>query len=77
MILKLIQVWVTWLFYIYVKQHCMGTYAEIAAPHISDILSDIFNELFWTGVFPQRLKYAFVLPLQKGGSELLVTNYTV
>ena len=48
---------------------------KIAAPHISDILSDIFNKSFLTGVFPQKLKYAFVLPLHKGGSKLLVTNY--
>ena len=34
-------------------------------PHISDILSDIFNKSFLTGVFPQKLKYAFVLPLHK------------
>ena len=28
---------------------------KIAAPHISDILSDIFNKSFLTGVFPQKL----------------------
>ena len=48
---------------------------KMAALYISGILSDIFNKSFLTGVFPQKLKYAFVLPLHKGGSKLLVTNY--
>ena len=47
----------------------------MAAPYTSDILSDIFNKSFFTGVFPQNLKYSFVLPLHKGGSKLVVTNY--
>ena len=36
---------------------------KIAPPYISDILSDIFDKSFLTGVFPQKLKYDFVLPL--------------
>ena len=48
---------------------------KMAALYISDILSDTFNKSFLTGVFPQKLKYAFVLPLHKGGSKFLVTKY--
>ena len=48
---------------------------KMAAPYISDILNDTLNKSFLTGVFPQKLKYAFALPLHKGGSKLLVTSY--
>ena len=48
---------------------------KILGPHISTILSNIFNKSFSSGVFPHKLKYAFVLPLHKGGSKLIVSNY--
>ena len=48
---------------------------KVAGPYISTILSDIFNKSFFSGVFPQKLKYAFVLPLFKGGSKLVLPNY--
>ena len=48
---------------------------KLVGPHISIILSNIFNKSFSRGVFPHKLKYAFVLPLHKGGSKLIVSNY--
>ena len=42
---------------------------------ISSPLSDIINESFSTGVFPERLKLAKVLPLHKGNSKLETNNY--
>ena len=48
---------------------------KIVGPHISMILSYIFNKSFSSGAFPPKLKYAFVLPLHKGGSKLIVSNY--
>ena len=48
---------------------------KLSAPYISDMLSHIFNKSFSEGIFPQKLKYAFVLPLHKSGSKLLLTNY--
>ena len=48
---------------------------KVAGPYISTIFSDIFNKSFSNGVFPQKLKYAFVLPLFKGGSKLVLSNY--
>ena len=32
---------------------------KVAGPYISTILSDIFNKSFSSGVFPQKLKYAY------------------
>ena len=48
---------------------------KLSLAYISPILSNIFNKSFLDGIFPQKLKYAFVLPLHKGGSKLLLTNY--
>ena len=47
---------------------------KLVGPHISIILSNIFNKSFSSCVFPRKLKYAFVLPLHKGGSKLIVSN---
>ena len=48
---------------------------KLSSAYISPILSNIFNKSFLDGIFPQKLKYAFVLPLHKCGSKLLLTNY--
>ena len=48
---------------------------KLVGPHISIILSNIFNKSFSSGVFPHKLTYAFVLPLHKSGSKLIVSNY--
>ena len=48
---------------------------KISPNYIANIFSHIFNKSFLDGIFPQKLKYAFVLPMHKGGSKLLLTNY--
>ena len=37
--------------------------------------TDIFNESFKTGIFPDLPKLAHVTPIHKGTSRLVVTNY--
>ena len=48
---------------------------KISSAYIANILRHIFNKSFLDGIFPQKLKYAFVLPMHKGRSKLLLTNY--
>ena len=43
--------------------------------NMSGALTDIFNESFKTGIFPDLLKLAHVTPIHKGNSRLAVTNY--
>ena len=50
-------------------------FVKISSTYIANILSHIFNKSFLDGIFPQKLKYAFVLPMHRGGSKLLLTNY--
>ena len=42
---------------------------------MSGALTDIFNESFKTGIFPDLLKLAHVTPIHEGNSRLAVTNY--
>ena len=42
---------------------------------MSVTLTDIFNESFKTGIFPELLKLAHVTPIHKSNSRLVVTNY--
>ena len=44
-------------------------------PFIVDILSDLFNQSLNTGIFPELMKEAEVVPLFKSKSPLEVTNY--
>ena len=48
---------------------------KIALPSIANILSYIFNNSFLQGKFPNKLKYASITPIHKGGSKLLLNNY--
>ena len=48
---------------------------KIVSPFVSKILTNIFNETFLQGIFPDKLKYARVTPIHKGGSKLLLNNY--
>ena len=48
---------------------------KIAAPIIVPHLVSIFNLSFKTGIFPNMMKLAKVIPIFKTGSKLLVTNY--
>ena len=43
--------------------------------NMSVALTDIFNESFKTGIFPDLLKLAHVTPIHKGNSRMAVTNY--
>ena len=43
---------------------------KILTPHISELLSDIFNESLSIGVFPDLMKLAMICPIHKGGSKL-------
>ena len=42
---------------------------------ISAQLSNIFNQSFQSGLFPDKLKFACVTPIHKGNSKLNMTNY--
>ena len=46
-----------------------------AGQAISKLLTIIFNKSIKEGVFPESLKTAKVIPLHKGGSVLVVSNY--
>ena len=48
---------------------------KISAPIIVPHLVSIFNLSFKTGIFPDLMKLAKVVPIFKAGSKLLVTNY--
>ena len=48
---------------------------KIAAPVIVPLLVSIFNLSFKTGIFPNLMKLAKVIPIFKAGCKLLVTNY--
>jgi len=48
---------------------------RIAAPIIVPHLVNVFNLSFKTGIFPDFMKLAKIIPIFKAGSKLLVTNY--
>lgn len=48
---------------------------KLIGPSISKILSEIFNECLSNGIFPDCLKKATVIPLHKGDSKLIASNY--
>ena len=48
---------------------------RVAAPIIVPHLVHIFNLSFATGIFPDLMKLAKVIPIFKTGSKLLVNNY--
>ena len=48
---------------------------KILSPHISQILSKIFNESLSTGIFPDHMKLAMICRIHKGGSKLKILNY--
>lgn len=45
------------------------------SPIISQTLSKIINLCYTSGVYPQCLKSAIIVPIHKKDSKLLVTNY--
>ena len=48
---------------------------KILVPHMSVMISKIINLTFSTGIFPDCLKYADIVPIHKKDSKLLVENY--
>ena len=42
---------------------------------VSQVLSNLFNESFSQGIFPDHIKLALVTPAYKGKSKLEVCNY--
>ena len=48
---------------------------EILSPHISSPLSQIINESFLSGIFPEKMQLAKVIPLFKKGCPMMVSNY--
>ena len=43
--------------------------------NIADPLIHIFNKSLTTGIFPDMLKYAKIVPIYKADDKLSVTNY--
>jgi hypothetical protein len=48
---------------------------KLTAPFIISPLTYICNAVLWTGVFPDRLKYAIVKPILKKGNKQEISNY--
>ena len=48
---------------------------KLAAMPISNNLSQILNQSFSNGIYPELLKIALVVPIHKGDSKMLVNNY--
>ena len=48
---------------------------KIAAPAIYETLTSIFNKSFELGQFPEKMKFAKVIPIHKGGSKTNMFNY--
>lgn len=48
---------------------------KLVIKEISDPLTHIFNSSFETGIFPDQMKIAKVIPIHKGGDKTLMGNY--
>ena len=48
---------------------------KILSPHTSSPLSQIINDSFSSGIFPEKLQHAKVIPLFKKGCLMTVSNY--
>jgi Notch-like protein len=48
---------------------------KLSIPYIISPLSHICNSALGSGVFPNRLKYAIVMPIHKKGDPHLISNY--
>jgi hypothetical protein len=48
---------------------------KLSAPHITSTLTYICNAVLYSGVFPDRLKYAIVRPIYKKGGKQEISNY--
>ena len=50
-------------------------FLKILANDIAPSLCHILNESFFTGIFPDLMKLAMIIPTYKGGSRLEASNY--
>ena len=50
-------------------------FLKLSSPIISPILSNIFNSMLKTGMYPDELKIAKVIPIYKNGDATKCTNY--
>ena len=48
---------------------------KLSLPYIVSPLTHICNSALSSGVFPNRLKYATVMPIHKKGDTLSISNY--
>jgi len=50
-----------------IQKHCVS--------EISKTMTFIFNYPLMTAVFPDRFKYAIILPIHKRGNKFIMSNY--
>ena len=50
-------------------------FLKLSSPVVSPILSNIFNSMLKTGMYPEELKIAKVIPIYKNGDATKCTNY--
>ena len=62
-------------FFFFCKNRNPSEKGYILSPAVSETLSNIFNESFALGIFPDHIKLAVITPMFKGGSKLDVSNY--
>jgi hypothetical protein len=48
---------------------------KASAPYVSSLLTHIFNKIFVTGTFPDRLTYSKIKPFYKKGDKSDLANY--
>ena len=55
--------------------HIPHKFIKIGKKYIAPILTDIINNCFQLGIFPNALKYSTVIPIHKSGDKRLPNNY--
>ena len=48
---------------------------KMGSKFLSNELTNIFNDSFTSGVFPDKLRSAFVIPIHKADSKLCLNQY--
>ena len=51
-------------------------FLKVICRPVSQVLSNLFNESFSRGIFPDHIKLSLITPVYKGKSKLEVCNYT-
>lgn len=52
-----------------------GKFLKLSVSYVSCILSNLFNHCFFSGIFPDKFKYANITPVYKKGTTTDITNY--